>query len=278
MQKLKAGKEIVSKVSRAVRTAQVSLYSAQAAYFTIFSAIPLCMLLLAALDLFVPQLSVKITSTLVKYYPESGAFITVETVRKFLDASSATVPASVVVIFWSASRGIRAIGEGISGIYGSSFGKKNLPKRYAYSFLYTLIFIATTLLTLMLLVFGRYIGGFLAKIFPKIADLLDALLGWRFLIAAAVLVFFFVLFYKLLGRAGMAWRSHLPGALFAGIGWLAYSFLFSLYLRYFSNWQSIYGSLSVLMILMLWMYSCMYILMFGALLNTYLERHPKILK
>ena len=276
IRKLKECKELVSRVSKAVRRAQISLYSAQAAYFVIFSAIPFLMLFVAIFDLFVPELNVKIADIAVKYYPSSDELITVQTVKRFIDAGVATVPASLLVIFWSASRGVRAIGEGISGIYGSAFGKKNLLWRYVYSFLYTLIFIASTLVTLLLLVFGKYIGIFLTKIFPGDTKFFETLFGWRVLITAAVLVSFFVLFYKLLGSKGMPWRKHLPGALFSGIGWIGYSLLFSLYLRYFSNWQSIYGSLSVLMILMLWMYSCMYIMMLGALINMYWMKHPKI--
>ena len=201
MQKLREGKAVVTKVLRAIRARQISLYSAQAAYFAIFSAIPLLILLLAVLNIFVPQLNVRITDALINRYPDFGTFITAETVKHFLDAGAATVPTSIVVVFWSASRGIRAVGEGISGIYGSSFVKKNLIKRYAYSFLYTLIFIVTTLLTLLLMVFGRYIGDFLSKVFPKIAGILDTVLGWRFLITAAVLVVFFLLFYKLLSHS-----------------------------------------------------------------------------
>ena len=278
MQKLKEIKAALVKVLRAIRARQISLYSAQAAYFTIFSAIPILILLLAVLNILVPQLSVYVTDALLKYFPGSKTFVTSESVKRFLDAGVAAVPTSVLAVFWAASRGIRAVGEGISGIYGSSFVKKNIVKRYAYSFLYTLIFIVTILATLFLLVFGRYVGNFLAGVFPKIAGVLDTILGWRFLIAAAVLVVFFTLFYVLLGTEGLRWQSHFPGALFAGIGWLVYSYLFSLYLRFFSNWQSIYGGLSVLMILMLWMYSCMYILMLGALLNTYFAKRPRVLK
>ncbi len=275
--KMNEGRAIIKRISAAIRCSQVSLYSAQAAYFVIFSALPLMMLLVAVFDLFVPEVNVKIADLVVKYYPASGDLVTVDTVKSFMDAGVATLPASVTVVFWSASRGMRAIGEGISGVYGSAFGKKNLLLRYLYSFLYTLIFILATLVTLFLLVFGRYVGIFLDKIFPTISGFLDLLFGWRILIAAAILVLFFALFYKLLGPVGMPWRRHLPGALFSGVGWPVYSLLFSLYLRYFSNWQSIYGGLSVLMILMLWMYSCMYILMLGALFNTYLLKRPKIL-
>lgn len=278
MQKLKEAKDVIVKALRVIRARQISLYSAQAAYFAIFSAIPIFILLLAVLNLFVPRLSINVADVLLKYYPDSKTFITSESVKRFLDAGIAAVPTSILAVFWSASRGIRAIGEGISGIYGSSFVKKNLAKRYLYSFLYTLIFIVTILGTLLFLVFGKYIGRFLSNVFPKIAGVLDAILDWRFLIILGVLIAFFFLFYKLLGFEGMNWRNHLPGAVFTGVGWLLYSYLFSLYLKYFSGWQSIYGSLSVLMVLMLWVYSCMYILMMGALLNTYFVKRPKILK
>lgn len=266
------GKEVVLSVSAALRRAQVGVYSAQAAYFVFFSAIPTLMLLLAAVNLFFPDLPQSIMDAI----GSQQTIITPDMLDRFMEAGKVVVPTSAVVVLWSASRGIRAIGEGISSVYQSEFGKKNLLVRYLYSFLYTLIFLGSVLLTLGFVVFGRYLVSFFKKIAPSLVGFLETLFGLRILISAVVLIGFFVLFYKLLGPSDMKLKGHLPGAVFAGGGWVLFSFLFALYLKYFSGWQSVYGSLSVVMILLLWVYGCMYILMLGALFNTYLSKRPRV--
>jgi len=265
-------------VAQSIKGAQISLYAAQAAYFALFSAIPMLILLFAVLGMLVDGMPQKIAEVLCRYYPDAGSVITEGAVARFLDAGAMAVPTSALVILWSASRGVRAIGEGISGIYGSLFGQKNLLWRYAYSLLYTLILLAALILSFGTVAFGKRAALLLGRLFPKGLAVFSSLVGWRWLIASVLLTAFFALLYRLMGGREVPFSRHLPGALFAGVGWVIYSLLFSLYLRCFSNWHSIYGSLSVLLILMLWMYGCMYMLMLGALLNTYCLRRACIIR
>ena len=62
----------------------------------------------------------------------------------------------------------------------------------------------------------------------------------------------------------------LPGALLASLGWQVFSDLFSLYVEHFSNFSTVYGSLSAVAIAMLWLYTCMAIVFYGGALNKYL--------
>ena len=63
-----------------------------------------------------------------------------------------------------------------------------------------------------------------------------------------------------------------PGAMIASVGWIAYSVLFAFYIDNFSNYAPLYGSLTAVILLMLWLYSCMYILFLGAEINLYYIR------
>ena len=49
------------------------------------------------------------------------------------------------------------------------------------------------------------------------------------------------------------------GACFAAVVWSVFSWGFSMYVSY-GNGYSIYGSLTIIVIIMLWMYFCMYII------------------
>ena len=262
----------------ALRHRQIRLYAAQAAYFVLFSALPLLMLSFAVVGHFVPDAGVRVAERLYRYYPDAATFADSAWFAHFFRAGLATVSASALAMVWSASHGMRAICEGLSRIYRSHFTEKHFVWRYVYSFFYTLLLLVVVTVTILLMVLGDFAAQFLGKLFPRLLGLLQALVDLRFLIVLAILVLFFWLLYWLIGRRQMPFIRHLPGALFGGCGWILYSCLFSLYVRHFSGWQSIYGGLSVLLVLMLWLYGCMYILMFGALLNVYLQKRPFMIK
>jgi membrane protein len=66
----------------------------------------------------------------------------------------------------------------------------------------------------------------------------------------------------------MKYKKQLPGALFSAILWYVFSYVFSLYVDRF-NGYSIYGSLTFVVVIMLWFYFCMYIILMGAQMNRY---------
>lgn len=80
------------------------------------------------------------------------------------------------------------------------------------------------------------------------------------------------LLYRLApSRANAQWIWLLPGALFASIGWIGASALFSLYVSFFEHYSNVYGSFGAIVILLLWMYWSFLIILLGAELNAELE-------
>ena len=67
-------------------------------------------------------------------------------------------------------------------------------------------------------------------------------------------------------------RKQLPGAVFTACGWLLLSFFFSVYLDVFEGFTSMYGSLTTIILIMLWLYGCMYIILLGGEINALLEK------
>ena len=70
----------------------------------------------------------------------------------------------------------------------------------------------------------------------------------------------------------VTFTSQLPGAITATIGWLGFSYLYSFYVDHISNYSSIYGAMTTIALLMVWLYACMYILFFGGWLNETVRR------
>ena len=93
---------------------------------------------------------------------------------------------------------------------------------------------------------------------------------------AVVVVMFFVFFlflYRFVPYSKSSFKDSLPGAIFTSSGWLLFSIFFSIYVNNINMKNSIYGSLQTIILLMLWLYFCMYILLLGAELNVYLAEY-----
>ena len=63
-------------------------------------------------------------------------------------------------------------------------------------------------------------------------------------------------------------RSQLPGTIFATAGWLVFSGVFSFYIRHFWRLSYIYGSLTAVILIILWLYVIINLLFLGAGLNA----------
>ena len=80
-----------------------------------------------------------------------------------------------------------------------------------------------------------------------------------------------MLAYRGFSKVGICFRHHFLGAAFSAVGWLVYSWIFSLYIEHFANYSLIYGGLAAIVVFMLWLYMCMQILLIGAEINAYLS-------
>jgi len=63
----------------------------------------------------------------------------------------------------------------------------------------------------------------------------------------------------------------LPGSAFAAVVWMVASVLFKVYIRHFSNFGLLYGSLGTLIILMFWFYLSGIVILAGGEINAILE-------
>lgn len=65
----------------------------------------------------------------------------------------------------------------------------------------------------------------------------------------------------------LTFKSQIPGAAICAVAWYVFSFALSIYVDYFNGF-SMYGSLTTIALIMLWLYFCMYIMMMSAEVNV----------
>ena len=185
------------------------------------------------------------------------------------NASGTVLSLSIITALWSASRGMLGLIEGMNAVYGIE-EKRNYFATRGISALYTLLIVVVLVLTLVLHVFGTTILDYLRMTTHPVLLFLMDLIDLRFFLLFFVQTVFFTAMYVVLPNRKNSVIKSLPGALFASVGWLTVSDLFSLYVEYFPRYANIFGSVYAAALAMLWLYFCISILFYGGALNRYL--------
>jgi membrane protein len=145
---------------------------------------------------------------------------------------------------------------------------RNTFSLYIYSCLYSVVFAVLLLLLLGVMVFGKWLSGFFLKRIPLIGTVFTTIINLRSIICLAVLFLFFLLLYYFIPNRKQTWKAQIPGAAFSSLGWMVFSYVFSIYVDNFTNYGSFYGAMTTIALLMLWVYGCMYMLFLGGLWNS----------
>lgn len=174
---------------------------------------------------------------------------------------------SLAVALWGASRGMNTM------ILVSGHAYREEEQRGFIA--RTLLAFALTIGAAGILLLSVFALGALPMILNVLlldsgTQLLVQLLRWPIL-AASIFLGLLCLYRFAPYRRSARWRWILPGALLSSIGWLIFSYAFSLYISFAPDFGEEFGSLSAVVVLMLWLYYSVMVIVFGALLNAELE-------
>ena len=125
------------------------------------------------------------------------------------------------------------------------------------------------------------VGGSLGDAIARKASLGGAfswtwgILRWPVAVCA-ILLFFALVYYLGPNRSQRNWKWVTPGSLTGGLLWLALSGLFALYVTFAGNYTKTYGTIASGVILLLWLNYSAFALLYGAELNSELDRQADI--
>lgn len=266
------------RVMDVVSSHHTGAYAAQAAYFFVLSMIPIILLLLTMVQ-FTSLTKDYIMNAVLQVFPTTVEGLIESIVDQVYSQSGTIIPITVLVALWSAGRGVLSITNGLNCVYESRETRNYVYLRIRAS-LYTVIFLVAIILSLVLSVFGNRIAIMLNQHFPVLVRLIDTVIRSRTLITLCILTLFWDTVYKYLpnrkniGKTTM--KKQLPGAIFTACAWQVISFVFSIYLDIFTGFTTMYGSLTMIILIMLWLYMCMYVILLGGEVNALLQRAIKM--
>lgn len=248
----------------------IPIHAASTGYFLVLSLFPSLLLLMSILRYTVLEVET-LLEVLNSILPDALMGIVTRLVNScYENSSGAVVGVSAVTALWSGSLGIHGLRRGLNAVYDVTEDRNYFHTRFI-SMVYTFLFLLVLLLTLVLHVFGDILLDYFISLGIPLVDFLVELLDWRFFLLLAVQTLVFTLMYMALPNQRNRFLESLPGGVFASLGWLIFSDLFSMYVTYFDRYSNIYGSIYTLALGMLWLYICMMILLFGGALNHWLS-------
>ncbi|MBD5491524.1 MAG: YihY/virulence factor BrkB family protein [Lachnospiraceae bacterium] len=244
----------------------ISAFAASMAFFLFLSMIPLLMALCAVLP-YTTLTEDNLINAITQFTPDVMDAMVVRIVSDVYARSAGTITIFALVTIWSAAKAMLALINGLNEVNDFE-EKRNYFVLRTIACFYTVIILAAIVIALLVMVFGNVIVDILLADIPPLHIVVSFIMHFRFLISWVILTFIFAMIYAFVPSRKLRFKQQLPGAAFAAVLWSAASFAFAVYVDHFNGFGT-YGSLTTVVILMLWFYMLMYILMIGAHINRY---------
>lgn len=251
--------------ARHMSKANVNAYASSAAFFIFLSLIPIIILVCSLLPITPLQKSDLLTA--VKLMPAPMVPLMAALIDSLYNSTVGIISVAAIVTVWSAGKGMLALMRGLNAMNGVAEDRNYVIQRMLASF-YTIVMLALLLISLVLMVFGNTIVRVLSEHIPVLDELLALFMHLKPLFTWGILTLAFMAIYAFVPNIKLKVKNQFPGALFAAISWNLFSWGFSYYIENFNGF-GIYGSLSAIVVIMLWLYFCMYLLLVGAHINRF---------
>ncbi len=251
----------------------ITVVAAGVAFFSLLAVFPLISAAISLFGFFANPGDINEISETVRALMPGEAFDVIQRqIVTVLDAPDETVGLGIIislsVAIFSAGAGIRAMMRAMNIAY-REIEKRNFFLFYLYAGLMTLGSFVFIWISLIVIVGIPSVLRFLYL--DGIVNFVALTLPWLLL----VLVFGFavgVMYRFGPSRRPARKRWIYPGMTMATVSWLIISYGFSKFVSEFGNYNATYGSLSAVVILLVWLWLTANVIIFGAELNAELER------
>ena len=259
----------LKRISSALSEKTFSAYAAQTAFFLMLSFFPFLIFCFALLrntplteDMFIHFLLAIVPGSFQDFFSTIIHDI-------YNNSSTSVVSITIISAIWLSSKSFLSLTQGINVMYDCKESRNYIRLR-VFCFFYSILFAIVILVVLALLVFGNQIHHFFLQHIPFLSGISLPLINFKNLISIPLLFLTFSALYFFMPNTRIAYRYHIPGAVFSTVGWFALSYLYSFYADHISNYSSFYGTMTTIALLMIWLYFCMYLFFLGGFLNNFL--------
>jgi membrane protein len=251
--------------------------TAQALAYSLFLAIPAALLVvlgvfsLAASPADVERLIARANGIIP---PEAAKLLTDSLTRSTESHGSGVVMTVVglVLAVWTTTSAATTLMQGLTTAFETN-DERGFVRKRLLALLIVFCLVAATALVGAFLVLGPYLQRWLGDALGQPG--LTAWIWWTAqwpVLVLALLAAFSVLLYLGPDAAQPSWKLFTPGAVAALVIWLVASAGFSLYASRFGSYDKTWGSLSAVVVMLLWLWLTSVALLLGAEINAAVRR------
>lgn len=256
---------------------KVGRNAAAMTYYLLFAMFPFFIFVTSLLGLLhLPTLA--LDGQITRFLPEDVvAFLNLAIEHITKSSNNALLTFGLVFSVWFPLRAVSNLMEAINDIYGEEKSGSHSIRTAILTAL-TIVLIPAMLLLLLL---GERVLGFIGEYIPISAEFITGWSRMRFVPMAAALLFMLSAVYFFSPSKIQKARYILPGAILSMGVWMLFSLIFSYYVDHVGRYSIIYGSIGVIIALLVWMDWSMIAMLMGAVFNVALKEtydKPKEMK
>ncbi len=268
--KHETGFQRVNTILQNYQNSKLPIYAGQTTFFLILSSFPFLLFFFSLLKL-TPLSEADLFYWAEHLIPHSlSGTLTALTNEIYAKSNGGTISITILSALWLSSKAFVSLQQGLNVMYQVKETRNYLLMRL-YGVFYSVVLAFLLQIVLGIMVFGNKIRN---DILPGTL-LFEQIIDFRMIICVPVLFLFFLLLYVFLPNRKQLAKGQVPGAIFASVAWIIFSYGFSIYVDTFSNYTSFYGTMTTIALIMIWLYGCMYMLFLGGLINCTLEKKRK---
>ena len=263
---MKKAKKYIKEILDILNKKEMRVLPGNIAFFFMLAFIPIVIMIIYIASYF--SISVDTINHMIRILlPEESAKAVVDIISgKSLDSHMGLFN---LIAFIVATNGTYSIITASNALY--NVGKSDALRDRVKSVWLFLIMLVLMLFIITVPVFGDkllLLGGKF-KIFNNISDSLVTLFNIiKWPLSIFIIYFNVKLVYIIAPAVEVKSGDTTKGAIFTTVGWTIATFIFSFYLKYFAHYDILYGNLSSIIILMMWLYMIAYIFVLGLAINT----------
>lgn len=254
---------------------RVSRAAAELAYFLVLTFFPI----LICISAFVSKLNLEMTALLeeASYVLPQEVLVIFRDYLRYIDThqSDAMLVAGLVMSAVFASAAVRGLMNVMHEIYGRAtfLGVRQLVA----SLIFAVLLLVTIYVSITVVVTGNWFFRMVGQML-KLDDLVAQVDTWqwsKYLLLVALVFLFILLLYRFAAPLSHPRPPVIPGALLAAVALTIASMIFSVFMERSTRYSLVYGSLTSVIILLVWLYLCGNILIVGSLVNyaIYQRKH-----
>jgi len=252
--------------------------AASLAFFGFLSLFPLLLLLVATASIWIDDVEARnrVLEQLSAYLLPAAVDLVRDNLETVLRIRGTVTLVAGVGLLYSASGFFASLAGGLDRIWVEESGRRFYTHRLLAFLLVVGVIVAFALTSVLNAALG-ILPALIEEVVPGVAAFLAAV--WQYVVRAVLLMLdigMIAVLYRMVPSERPPWRDVLPAAALAAVGLNVLKWGFSLYIAQFARYGFVYGTLSTIVVLLLWVYFSAIVFLFCAELGASFMRRSRV--